>query len=282
MTTPTTVVLVGGLAVLPKEWQDLQKHLKGKTKIITRAGLETKAGQPTSTWETEIQKIVQTIETEYSAGNKITLVGHSLGGYLAEGVARQCPEKIERLILLDSALLPKNALKPNEKHARRQALEKIITKTILGLSSQKIRTKALKPVAHIRGHKGKIKKEITQELGKKNNVQQVISELINENEWARKLQALQTRPLPPRVEIVIALGKRNPLSYGQQTWVNRWNQRAQTLRTQTRQNSAGKPETIIRTWTLPRTAHMLMIKPSPQIARIINSINIADQKQSKS
>lgn len=100
------IVLIPGLASDGAALQPLAEHLAAchRTHTFTLAGF---AGQPSSTvsggesrmtrWETQIADYLQTLPS-----HRAVVIGHSLGGVLAMKLAIDHPERVERLVILDS------------------------------------------------------------------------------------------------------------------------------------------------------------------------------------
>lgn len=108
MTRPT-LILIPGLLNDADLWRDqiaaLEEHADCRVADITRGGdLETLAR-----------------EILGQAPARFALAGFSLGGYVAVEMARQAPERIERLALLDTSISPDS---PERSKIRRQLEDK--------------------------------------------------------------------------------------------------------------------------------------------------------------
>jgi pimeloyl-ACP methyl ester carboxylesterase len=97
------VILIPGLASSGEVWQETAAHLCGPRQchVLTLAGF---AGQPALP-EGELLAAAEQQLADYIAANKLekpTLIGHSMGGFLALKLASDHPDKVGRLIIVDA------------------------------------------------------------------------------------------------------------------------------------------------------------------------------------
>ena len=100
--TGPAIILIPGLASSGEVWQGTAKHLCGPRQchVLTLAGF---AGQPAI--EGELLPQVERQLAEYIATNKLgkpVIIGHSLGGFVAMRFAAAHPDKIAKLVIVDS------------------------------------------------------------------------------------------------------------------------------------------------------------------------------------
>ena len=103
----TVVVFEPGFGQGPGVWKDVIAGLGADCRCIAyaRAGLGRSGtdGKP-KTIEAHVQDLGAVIDT-LAPGRKLVLVGHSYGGLLATEFARQHPERLQGLVLVDPATL---------------------------------------------------------------------------------------------------------------------------------------------------------------------------------
>jgi pimeloyl-ACP methyl ester carboxylesterase len=97
------VILIPGLASSGEVWQETAAHLcvRHQCHILTLAGF---AGVPALAGEQLLPAAEQQL-ADYIAANKLgkpTVIGHSLGGFLGMKLASDHPDKVGRLVILDS------------------------------------------------------------------------------------------------------------------------------------------------------------------------------------
>ena len=97
------VILIPGLASSGEVWQQTAAHLCGPRQchVLTLAGF---AGQP-ALQEGELLASAEQQLADYIASRKLdkpTIIGHSLGGFLALKLASDYPDKVGRLVIVDS------------------------------------------------------------------------------------------------------------------------------------------------------------------------------------
>ncbi len=97
------VILIPGLASSGEVWQDTAAHLcvKHQCHILTLAGF---AGVPALAGEPLLPAAEQQL-AEYISAKKLdkpTVIGHSLGGFLGMKLASDHPDKVGRLVIIDS------------------------------------------------------------------------------------------------------------------------------------------------------------------------------------
>lgn len=88
------LILIPGLISDPQIWQFIVKPLADYSPIIANVSQMT-----------SIEQIARKILAENTG--KLFVVGHSMGGIIAVEMYRQAPERIEKLALLNSSMLPK-------------------------------------------------------------------------------------------------------------------------------------------------------------------------------
>jgi pimeloyl-ACP methyl ester carboxylesterase len=106
------VILIPDVASDGAALQPIAQHLSEchRTHTFTLSGF---AGQPAfedpvlGSWITSISRYIDTLDS-----HRATLVGHGLGGLLALTLALEHPDKVERLIILDSLPFPAAAESP--------------------------------------------------------------------------------------------------------------------------------------------------------------------------
>jgi pimeloyl-ACP methyl ester carboxylesterase len=97
------VILIPGLASSGEVWKDTAAHMcvKHQCHILTLAGF---AGVPALPGERLLPAAEQQL-AEYITANKLvkpTVIGHSLGGFLGMKLASDYPDKVGRLVIIDS------------------------------------------------------------------------------------------------------------------------------------------------------------------------------------
>lgn len=97
------VILIPGLASSGEVWKETAAHLCGPRQchVLTLAGF---AGQPALP-QGELLPSAEQQLADYIAANKLdkpTIIGHSLGGFLAMKLASDHPDKVGRLVIVDS------------------------------------------------------------------------------------------------------------------------------------------------------------------------------------
>lgn len=97
------VILIPGLASSGEVWNDTAAHMcvKHQCHILTLAGF---AGVPALAEEHLLPAAEQQL-ADYITANKLvkpTVIGHSLGGFLGMKLASDYPDKVGRLVIIDS------------------------------------------------------------------------------------------------------------------------------------------------------------------------------------
>jgi len=101
--TGAPVILIPGLASSGEVWKQTAAHLCGPRQchVLTLAGF---AGQPAMK-DGELLPAAEQQLADYIAANKLdkpTIIGHSLGGFLAMKLASDYPDKVGRLVIVDA------------------------------------------------------------------------------------------------------------------------------------------------------------------------------------
>ncbi|MDO5720401.1 MAG: alpha/beta hydrolase [Actinomycetaceae bacterium] len=101
-----TVILLSGLAVTWFDWQDVVHYLSSthRVLVIDRAGSGLSGPAPFaqgSTVANEVDVVRQILDIFEI--DSATVVGHSMGGLLAEAFARTHPTRCDRIVLLDTS-----------------------------------------------------------------------------------------------------------------------------------------------------------------------------------
>src|ERR687891_527582 len=104
-----TYVLVGGAWIGAWAWQGVATRLRRSGHDVyplslTGLGERAHLGGPQIDLDTHVTDIVSLIELENL--RDVVLVGHSYAGVVIPGVADQIPERIARLVYVDSGPLP--------------------------------------------------------------------------------------------------------------------------------------------------------------------------------
>ncbi|NMO15290.1 alpha/beta hydrolase [Pyxidicoccus fallax] len=101
---PRTVVFVHGWMVSGAVWNSLVERLDltGLRLVIPDGRGTGQSGKPTSGYT--LQGLAQDVlaVADAAGAKRFTLVGHSMGGQLAQWVAAQVPERVEALMLVNS------------------------------------------------------------------------------------------------------------------------------------------------------------------------------------
>lgn len=100
-----TIVFLHGFSGSSSDWEFIVKHLSKKYHCITIDIPPFGLSEKSRTFDYSDQNIVRTLISALDkiGVNKFILVGHSMGGYLSILIANEIPERIEKLILIDSA-----------------------------------------------------------------------------------------------------------------------------------------------------------------------------------
>lgn len=112
--TALPVLLISGLGVLHLDWQDVLAELMGEFHLVVydRPGMgfsDPAVNMPSVSLYQEIE-LAREILTHHFDKPAI-IVGHSMGGFIAESLARLYPELCAKLILLDSSCEFENTAK---------------------------------------------------------------------------------------------------------------------------------------------------------------------------
>lgn len=101
---PRTVVLVHGWMVSGAVWNAMVERLEltGLRLVIPDGRGTGESGKPTGGYTLEglAQDVLAVVDA--AGAKRFTVVGHSMGGQLAQWVAAQAPERVEALMLLNS------------------------------------------------------------------------------------------------------------------------------------------------------------------------------------
>lgn len=119
------VVLLHGFGEDHKVFDDLIVGLSSEYLVIAPdiPGSGNSEYQPQLKSLTDIAEIINSI-AEHECLDKITVIGHSMGGYIALAYAEKYPEKIEKLGLFHSTALPDSEEKKQGREKSIQFIEK--------------------------------------------------------------------------------------------------------------------------------------------------------------
>jgi pimeloyl-ACP methyl ester carboxylesterase len=99
---PRAVLLLPGFGAGPRSLAALKRHLRGRGHTADDWGLGRNTGQ-TRELRTALQAPVEALVQ--SSGEPVTLVGWSLGGYLAREYAREHPGQVRRIVTMGSPVV---------------------------------------------------------------------------------------------------------------------------------------------------------------------------------
>ncbi|OWP64946.1 alpha/beta hydrolase [Hymenobacter amundsenii] len=114
--TQPTLVFLHGFAESPEIWTDFTRGFPTRYRVLT----PTLPGhgpnpQPVADYAMEAQARAVLAELDAAGADKVLLVGHSMGGYVALALAEAHPKRVAGLVLFHSTALPD----PAEKQAAR-------------------------------------------------------------------------------------------------------------------------------------------------------------------
>ncbi|HEY7883679.1 MAG TPA: alpha/beta hydrolase [Cellvibrionaceae bacterium] len=100
----TTLVMISGLASSYELWQPWVQSYQGEYRVLTvqLAGFAGVAPAAPAVTNPVAQAADALSEQLRQQGGKLILLGHSLGGQLALQVARQLPEQVQKVLVIDS------------------------------------------------------------------------------------------------------------------------------------------------------------------------------------
>jgi pimeloyl-ACP methyl ester carboxylesterase len=100
-----TIIFISGLSVDKNIWDNIIQNIKNDFHIIyfdnRGVGENGKLVAPLTTYEMamDVVGILENLKLK-----KVSIVGHSLGSYVAQHVAANCPDIVEKLVLISSRL----------------------------------------------------------------------------------------------------------------------------------------------------------------------------------
>ncbi|EBU9230703.1 alpha/beta hydrolase [Salmonella enterica subsp. enterica serovar Ndolo] len=121
--TPRTIVLIPGYMLNEMLWREFETYLPANC-IVHHASV---------TGGRNLHDIAQHMST--CLPDKFTLIGFSLGGYIARQFAADFPDRVESLVLIASSLREDT---PSEVESKRQSVQSLSPATFKGLSSHAI------------------------------------------------------------------------------------------------------------------------------------------------
>lgn len=121
--TPRTIVLIPGYMLNEMLWREFETYLPANC-IVHHASV---------TGGRTLHDIAQHMST--CLPDKFTLIGFSLGGYIARQFAADFPDRVESLVLIASSLREDT---PLEAESKRQSVQSLSPATFKGLSSHAI------------------------------------------------------------------------------------------------------------------------------------------------
>ncbi len=118
-----TIVLLHGFLESSTIWEDL-KYEVSKTHQVVCIDLLGHGRTECIGYIHTMEQMAEAVETvlKYLKINKVTIIGHSMGGYVALALAEQYPEKVNGLCLLNSTAMDDN---PEKKLNRDRAIEAV-------------------------------------------------------------------------------------------------------------------------------------------------------------
>lgn len=127
-----TLVLVPGMWLGGWAWHDVAETLRSAGHVVypvtlTGLGERVHLGGPQVNLDTHIADVVNLLR--YEALRDVLLVGHSFGGAVITGVADQAPERIARLVYVDTWPLPDGVaqIDLNPPQAREAQEQQVVT-----------------------------------------------------------------------------------------------------------------------------------------------------------
>ncbi|MFD2787658.1 alpha/beta fold hydrolase [Hymenobacter rubripertinctus] len=102
-----TLVFLHGFAESPDIWADFTRDFPTRYRLLMPA-LPGHGPNPQPVADYTIEAQAQAVLAEFDAAgaNKVVLVGHSMGGYVALALAEAHPERVAGLVLFHSTALP--------------------------------------------------------------------------------------------------------------------------------------------------------------------------------
>lgn len=97
--TAPPLVLCAGLGLSSRVWKPMRRFLGDRRVIVAAHGV----GRRPVTLEEEVRVLSDTLAA-VPAGERVVVVGHSMWGLVAEAWARQHPDRVAGLVLLDSSV----------------------------------------------------------------------------------------------------------------------------------------------------------------------------------
>ncbi len=103
------IILIPGLWLDGSSWDEVVPALEQaghRTNALTLPGMESKhANRSEITLRDHVDAVVQVIDSGGPAGGKVVLVGHSGGGAIAHAAADARPDRVARVVYVDSGPL---------------------------------------------------------------------------------------------------------------------------------------------------------------------------------
>jgi pimeloyl-ACP methyl ester carboxylesterase len=143
---PRTVLLVHGWMVSGAVWNSMVELLdtKGLRLLIPDLRGTGKSGRPESGYTLEQHARDMLAVVEHAGAQRFTVVGHSMGGQLAQWIAAEAAERVDGLMLMTPVPAAGMQLPPEAVGLfRTSAKDREKQKTILGLATKQLSAEAL-------------------------------------------------------------------------------------------------------------------------------------------
>ncbi|WP_019946273.1 alpha/beta fold hydrolase [Hymenobacter aerophilus] len=137
--TQPTLVFLHGFAESPEIWTSFTRDFPARYRVLTPAlpGHGSNPG-PVIDYSMEAQARAVLQQLDAAGAEKVVLVGHSMGGYVALALAEAHPERVAGLVIFHSTALPDNEEKKAARDesagfVRRHGVEKYMRSSIRNL-----------------------------------------------------------------------------------------------------------------------------------------------------
>ncbi|WP_040313058.1 alpha/beta hydrolase [Gleimia coleocanis] len=266
MSKHVPLVCVGGLAVHTCDWQQFRRVFERTQPqrpffVVERSMFDDCVFEviPAYMWEAELAHLYAHVSKIVSVHGPVQLLGHSMGGLLAEGFARLYPGLVKHLVLLDTAS-PERFPTVKHEHVPFRKEVSCLGTSLFSRAVIHSFPVAVSALALARGNSFTQAKNLHNLYSTENAVRYFFAELQQEKVWTAQLvEVSKTHALQVPCLVLAAPGNLSAWLPSQKSWVRAQRILAENLASETKHVPGvanGEPRVFK---VIERATHMVML-----------------------